>query len=148
MGGMPGHASIEGYTGFLLRRISMASFAGFSEVCGEHGLHPMHFGMLTILNAEGPVSQRALSERTGVDASTMVQRMDVLESEGLIERGRKAGDRRSYQLELTTRGREVLKQLEREASAHMDRVFGALTETERAELHRLLAKVAAALPAS
>jgi DNA-binding MarR family transcriptional regulator len=143
---MPGHASIEGYTGFLLRKISMASFGGFSEVCGEYGLHPMHFGLLTILAAEGPISQRALSERTGVDASTMVQRMDALESEGLIERGRKVDDRRSYQIELTARGREVLKELKGEANAHMDRVFGALTAEERSELHRLLVKVANALP--
>lgn len=143
---MPRHAAVEGYTGFLLRKISLASFAGFSQVCGAHGLHPMHFGMLTILDAEGPISQRALSERTGVDASTMVQRMDALEAEGLIERSRKAADRRSYEIELTTKGREVLEELRDEAGTHMERVFGALTREEHAELHRLLQKVADALP--
>ena len=146
MGVMPRHSAVEAYTGFLLRKISMASFAGFSEMCGGHGLHPMHFGMLTILDAEGPISQRALSERTGVDASTMVQRMDVLEEEGLVERGRNAEDRRSYQLELTPKGREILAGLRKEAGEHMDRLFGTLSADERAELHRLLLKVADDLP--
>ena len=144
---MPRHSAVEGYTGFLLRRISMASFAGFAEVCGRYGLHPMHFGMLSILDAEGPVSQRALSERIGVDTSSMVQRMDVLEEKRLIKRGRKAEDRRSYEIELTTKGREVLEELRREAGTHMERVFGALTREERSELHRLLQKVGDALPA-
>ena len=144
---MPRHEALEGYTGFLLRRISMASFAGFSESCGRHNLHPMHFGMLSILEAEGPISQRSLSERTGVDASTMVQRMDALEQQGLIERERNAEDRRSYQLEVTSRGREVLAELRQEAGAHMNRLFGTLSEDERRELHRLLQKVADALPA-
>src|SRR3954469_6742988 len=146
MGEMPRHEALEDYTGFLLRKISMASFAGFSESCGHYGLHPMHFGMLSILASEGPISQRALSERTGVDASTMVQRMDTLEEEGLIERGRNAEDRRSYQLELTPRGREVLEDLKQQAGAHMDRLFGALSTNERRELNRLLQKVAADLP--
>ena len=144
---MPRHAAVEAYTGFLLRKISMASFAGFSDMCGGYGLHPMHFGMLTILDAEGPVSQRALSERTGIDASTMVQRMDTLEDEGLIERGRNAEDRRSYQLELTPKGHEVLEELRGQAGAHMERLFGTLTSAERGELHRLLQKVADDLPA-
>ena len=142
MGGLPRHAAVEGYTGFLLRKISMASFAGFSEVCGRYGLHPMHFGMLTILDAEGPISQRALAGHTGVDVSTMVQRMDALEEAGLIERSRNEQDRRSYEIQLTARGREVLEALREEAGAHMERVFGALTRDERTELHRLLKKVA------
>ena len=144
---MPRHEALEGYTGFLLRKISMASFAGFSESCGGYGLHPMHFGMLTILASEGPISQRTLSERTGVDASTMVQRMDTLEEQGLIERGRNAEDRRSYQLELTAKGRVVLEDLQEQAGAHMDRLFGTLSADERGELNRLLQKVAAGLPA-
>ncbi len=142
MGEIPRHAAVEGYTGFLLRKISMASFSGFAELCGRYGLHPMHFGMLNILEAEGAISQRALAESTGVDASTMVQRMDSLEEAGLIQRSRNEQDRRSYDIELTARGREVLEALRKEAAAHMERVFGALTQEERTELHRLLKKVA------
>ena len=102
----------------------------------------MHFGMLTILAAEAPISQRALSDRTGVDPSTMVQRMDVLERQGLVERVRAEGDRRSYEITLTAAGRQVLEQLRKDAAVHAEAVFGVLDPAEREQLHRLLTKVA------
>ena len=139
---MPSHGSLDGYTGFLLRKISHATFSRFSATCATHDLHPMHFGMLTILAAEAPISQRALSDRTGVDPSTMVQRMDVLERQGLVERVRAEGDRRSYEITLTAAGRQVLEQLRKDAAVHAEAVFGVLEPAEREQLHRLLTKVA------
>jgi DNA-binding MarR family transcriptional regulator len=144
---LPTHAALNEYTGFLLRRISMASFSGFAAVCEREGLHPMHFGMLTILAAEGPISQRALAERSGVDTSTMVQRMDALEAAGLVRRARRAEDRRYYEIELTPEGCKVLRRLRREAEAHGERLFGALDPAEREQLHALLLKVAESLDA-
>jgi DNA-binding MarR family transcriptional regulator len=141
----PDHAAVNAQTGFLLRRVSAASFAAFSEVMAEQGLHPMHFGMLSILAAEEPISQHELGERAGVDPSTMVARMDMLEEMGLIERTRREGDRRSYEIRLSPTGRKLLGQLRRKAKAHGDRFFAPLTEAERGELHRLLTKLAAGL---
>ena len=141
----PDHAAVNAQTGFLLRKVSAASFAAFSEVVAEHGLHPMHFGMLMILAAEEPIAQHELGSRAGVDPSTMVARMDVLEEKGLIERTRSEGDRRSYDIRLSPAGRKLLGQLRRKAKAHGDRFFEPLTEDERAELHRLLTKLAAGL---
>ena len=141
----PDHAAVNAQTGFLLRKVSAASFAAFSEVMAEHGLHPMHFGMLTILAAEEPISQHELGDRAGVDPSTMVARMDALEEKGLVERTRASGDRRSYEIRLSPEGRKVLTQLRRKAKAHGDRFFAPLSERERKELHRLLAKLAAGI---
>lgn len=144
---LPDHAAVNAQTGFLLRKVSAASFGAFAEIVGEHGLHPMHFGMLMILAAEEPVSQHELGERAGVDPSTMVARMDVLEERGLIERVRNADDRRSYAIRLSSEGRRLLGQLRRKARAHGDRFFAPLTEREREELHRLLTKLAAGIDA-
>lgn len=141
----PDHGAVNAQTGFLLRKVSTASFNAFSEIAAEHGLHPMHFGMLMILEAEEPVSQHELGDRAGVDPSTMVARMDALEEQGLVERVRSSEDRRSYAIRLSPEGRRVLKALRRKAKAHGDRFFAPLTERERAELHRLLTKLAASL---
>ena len=143
----PDHAAVNAQTGFLLRKVSAASFAAFQEIASAHGLHPMHFGMLMILAAEEPISQHELGHRAGVDPSTMVARMDALEELGLVERARRTEDRRSYEIRLSAEGRRVLGQLRRKAKAHGDRFFAALTEAERAELHRLLSKLAASLDA-
>ncbi len=141
----PDHAAVNAQTGFLLRKVSAASFNAFSELVGEYGLHPMHFGMLMILAAEEPVSQHELGERAGVDPSTMVARMDVLEERGLVERVRNAEDRRSYEIRLSPAGRTLLTELRRKAKAHGDRFFAPLSERERGELRRLLAKLAAGI---
>jgi DNA-binding MarR family transcriptional regulator len=138
----PRHEAVNAQTGFLLRRVSHASFTAFAELVGEYGLHPMHFGMLMIIAAEEPVSQHELGERTGVDPSTMVARMDALDELGLIERVRSAGDRRSYAIRLTPAGAKLLEELRAKAREHGDRFFAPLTKAERRQLHELLAKLA------
>lgn len=141
----PDHAAVNAQTGFLLRKVSSASFNAFAEIVGEHGLHPMHFGMLMMIDAEQPVSQQELSRRTGIDPSTMVARMDVLEEKGLIARPRSANDRRSYEISLSPEGQELLAELREKAKAHGRRFFAPLSATEQKQLHQLLAKLSASL---
>lgn len=140
---LPTHPAISGYTGFLLRKVSAASFEAFSAITAEYGLHPMHFGMLSILDADGPISQQELSKRTGVDPSTMVARNDVLEELGLIERRRSETDRRSYEIILTPKGATTLVDLREKATEFMEHFFRDLDRDERYELNRLLTKLAA-----
>jgi DNA-binding MarR family transcriptional regulator len=141
----PNHGAVNAQTGFLLRKVSTASFSAFAEIVGEHGLHPMHFGMLMILEAEEPISQHDLGLRAGIDPSTMVARMDVLEERGLVERARSTEDRRSYEIRLSADGRKLLRELGRKAKEHGDRFFAPLSDNERQQLHRLLTKLAASL---
>jgi DNA-binding MarR family transcriptional regulator len=143
----PQHETVSGYTGFLLRKVSTASFEAFAEIVAAYGLHPMHFGMLMIIDADEPVSQQELSARTGIDPSTMVVRMDVLSERGLVERVRSAEDRRNYEIRLTPAGRKVLAELRERAREHGERFYAPLSADERAQLHSLLAKLAAGLDA-
>ncbi len=141
----PDHEAVNARTGFLLMKVSRASFDAFSQIVGARGLHPMHFGLLVMIAAEEPISQQELGCRTGIDPSTMVSRMDVLVEKGLAERPRSTGDRRSYEIRLSPSGRELLTELEQEAKEHGDRFFAALTRAERKQLHELLTKVAAGI---
>jgi DNA-binding MarR family transcriptional regulator len=141
----PDHGAVNTYTGFLLRKVSTASFKAFSDIVGAHGLHPMHFGMLAIIDAEEPISQHELGRRTGIDPSTMVARMDVLEEQGLIERARGTEDRRSYEIRLSPAGRKLLGKLRTEAQQHGEGFFAPLTQAERKQLHELLSKLAAGI---
>ncbi len=143
----PAHEAVNARTGFLLRKVSSASFEVFSQIVGAHGLHPMHFGLLVMIAADEPISQQELSARTGIDPSTMVARMDALVEKGLVERPRSSDDRRSYEIRLTPAGRELLGELEKEAKEHGDRFFAPLTQAERKQLHELLAKLATGIDA-
>jgi DNA-binding MarR family transcriptional regulator len=136
------HPAVSGYTGFLMRKVSQASFEGFAEIVGRHGLHPMHLGLLSILDAEGPISQQKLGQVMGVDPSTMVARMDALESGGLIERRRSDEDRRAYEISLTPKGRKTLTALTIEAGDWGKQFFRALTAAEQKQLNALLLKLA------
>jgi DNA-binding MarR family transcriptional regulator len=141
--GFPTHEALNANTGFLMRKISMVSFEAFAAATAEYGLHPMHFGMLQILDAEEPISQQELGKRAGVDPSTMVARMDVLDENGLVERTRSPDDRRSYQIRLSPKGREALVKLRGVSETHVQRIYGVLTEEERATLQELLLKLSA-----
>lgn len=142
MAAFPRHPALEGYTGFLLRKVSAASFERFSAMAAEYGLHPMHFGLLTVLDADGPISQHDLAERTGVDPSSMVGRMDRLVELGLVDRERRSDDRRSYEIGLSAAGRRTLKALRSDAEKRSEDMFAPLNERERQQLHRLLSKLA------
>lgn len=144
----PSHEAVNAYTGFLLRKVATAMFADFSGRLEPHGLHPMHFGMLEIIAAEAPISQQALGERIGIDPSTMVARMDVLEEQGLVERARRPDDRRAYEIKLTAEGGRRLERLREDAAAHSERFLAPLTVGEREKLHRLLLKLAEGVDAS
>ena len=136
------HPAISAYTGFLMRKVSQASFEGFAEIAARHGLHPMHFGLLSILDAEGPISQHELGRMIGMDPSTRVSRMDALEERGLVERRRHDADRRAYEIRLTPAGARTLKELRAEARRYSEHFFRALSPKEHEKLDQLLLKLA------
>lgn len=144
---LPRHAALDENPGFLMRKVSEASFHGFAAITAARGLHPMHFGLLTIIDCEGPVSQNELSRHTGIDPSSMVARIDVLESLGLVERTRSESDRRSYELRLTPAGSTMVAELRREAKEYADRFMRVLSEPERRRFTALLRKLADAVDA-
>jgi len=141
----PSHEALGPFTGFLLRKVSTASFEGFAEIVGAYGLHPMHFGLLNVIDAEEPISQHDLGTRIGIDPSSMVARMEVLDDGGLIVRTRRAADRRNYDIRLSPKGRKVLTELRKKAKAHAERFFAPLSKAERAQFHATLAKLEANL---
>ena len=141
--GFPTHDALNANTGFLMRKVSMASFEAFAAATAEYGLHPMHFGMLQILESEEPISQQELGKRAGVDPSTMVARMDVLDENGLVERTRSTEDRRTYEIRLSPKGREALEKLRGVAKEHSTRIYGVLTAEQRETLQEILLKLSA-----
>jgi DNA-binding MarR family transcriptional regulator len=102
--------------------------------------------MLVVIDAEGPMSQRALGRRLRIDKSPMVGLVDDLERLGLAERRRSRSDRRIQALHLTAKGRTLAEWVEKSAAAEQARTFGVLDDEERARLHDLLLRVAEAIP--
>jgi DNA-binding MarR family transcriptional regulator len=109
------------------RRLSLEALAPLE-------LSPKAFGALAVLDAEGPLSQRRLGERQGIDRTTAVAVVDELERLGAVERRRDPDDRRAYSLHITGRGRRLLVRA-RTAIASAEREFLApLPDADRKRL--------------
>ncbi|HST63722.1 MAG TPA: MarR family winged helix-turn-helix transcriptional regulator [Mycobacteriales bacterium] len=107
----------------------------------EAGFRPGCIGVLHVVAAREPVSQREVSDALLLDPSDVVTLVDILEGAGLVERRRDPADRRRYALEVTTRGRLAvarLQQINRDANAEL---LAPLSADERTQLADLLTRV-------
>ncbi len=102
------------------------------------------FGVLRVLaGVDGPISQREVAERTGIDASDVVDLVDRLEQAGYARRRRDERDRRRYALELTPAGHEAIELFTRVAHEVDEAVLSVLEPEERDTLRSLIARIIA-----
>ena len=90
--------------------------------------------------ADGPQSRRALAARLHCDPSNVTLLVDRLQARGLVETHPDRDDRRMKAIVLTSAGRRARDRLVT-ATAESP-TFATLTETERRQLARLLARCA------
>lgn len=106
--------------------------------------HRFHFAVLTTLAEFGAASQARLSERTGVDRSYMVPTIRALERKGAVTRRTDPEDQRRNIIAITPSGEARLAEIEQALAQAQDAFLQALTQSERVELVRLMAKIRAA----
>ena len=107
----------------------------------DAGFRPGCIGVLRVVAAREPVSQREVSEALLLDPSDLVTLVDILEAAGLVERRRDPADRRRYALEVTPRGQLAvvrLREINRETN---EELLAPLDERERAQLAELIGRV-------
>jgi len=128
---------------FLVSQVGAHAALAFGDRLSALDLKPHHAGILRMLGSNPGLTQQALSELLGVFPSQLVRFLDFLQEQQLIERRDSPGDRRSYRLHLTRKGRSVLtrigvltQELERD-------LFAGLSATETRVLEELLARVVA-----
>ena len=123
--------------------------AALGELAAEYGIQPADADILFTLRRSGPpyrLTPSALSDSLLVSSGTMTSRLDRLERGGLIERVPHASDRRSMEVALTDRARELVDEA---VTRHVDnevRILAELSDRDVDELNRitsgLLARVA------
>ncbi len=107
----------------------------------EAGFRPGCIGVLRVVAALEPVSQREVSEALLLDPSDLVTLVDILERAGLVERRRDPSDRRRYALEVTARGQLAVVRLREISRAANEELLAPLDEQERAQLAELIDRV-------
>lgn len=112
------------------------------SLLSRHGLSVWSFDVLATLRRQGPPFQLTPTELYGLlmlSSGAMTNRIDRLESEGLVERHRESADRRSVLVRLTTKGQDLVERvLPQLLESERQRLQLAATSEERELLARLL----------
>jgi DNA-binding MarR family transcriptional regulator len=112
----------------------------FVEVCREEELTPSQYGVLYMLQYEGPSDQSAIARLVGLDRSTTGLVIRGLAGRGLLRKQPSLSDRRRSALTLTPRGHALLLRCEPLAEQAKGALLAAFTAAERREFLRLLKK--------
>ncbi len=97
--------------------------------------------MMLDIEAFGLASQQMLVESMNRDKAQIARMTSRLQKQDLIEKRSNPNDKRSVQLCLTSKGKQVLKNLESVESELLDRMFADFTEEQSQLLKTLLEKV-------
>jgi DNA-binding MarR family transcriptional regulator len=128
--------------GFLLAQLGAHSAAAYAKRIQPLGLTPPHVGVLRAVGESPGRSQQAIAAEFGVPPSRMVGFIDDLESRGLVQRRRDAGDRRVHLLHLSAAGEDMLVELGVVARDAERELLAALTAEERKALAGWLTRIA------
>jgi len=124
--------------GFLVRRLHQIHVAMFHEECGNFGITPVQFGLLTILEGKSPLDQVTLATEVGIDRSNVADVISRLEGRGLVERRANPSDRRTRLVSITADGRAFRQRVHKCMEIAQERLLAPLDEAERALFMRLL----------
>jgi DNA-binding MarR family transcriptional regulator len=130
------------------RRVVLESRAAIEENFSNHGLDTGEFDVLATLRRAGePYALRPteLYRSLMISSGGLTARLDRLEGAGLIRRRAADDDARSVIVELTPAGRRKIEAAFRADMEIENRMVSGLSETERAELVRLLRKLTQAM---
>jgi len=108
------------------------------ETLAPWDITPSHLRALRVLRRHGTMRLSELSERLRIAPRSATEVVDALESRGLAQRRPDPGDRRATLVEVTERGAGVLDAIR---GTEAERVFGRLSQTDRAHLARILRKL-------
>lgn len=141
--GLSAMPELASCTAFLITRVHHRLRELGREAMSEIGIEPRHFGALAALSSVQPCSQQRLAQRLGVTPPVIVLIVDDLESDGLISRTRRLGDRRAYDLMITAEGQLRLDRAHAKLGELQDELSRLLGVDGHAELRRILAAIAA-----
>jgi DNA-binding MarR family transcriptional regulator len=126
----------------LARHLDRARRQAFAD----HELEPWEFDVLAALRRSGvpyELSPGRLLRETMVTSGTMTNRVDRLETKGLVERLPDPGDRRGVRVRLTDRGRHAVDDALGELLERERTLLASLNTTDRDRLGALLRRLVA-----
>lgn len=118
-----------GLTGYVLRRASTATLSELSHRLAPLALRPIDAALLMLLDAAPQVTHSEAAETLGLRRPNLVPIVAALEKRDLLER--KPIDFRSEGLQLTGKGRSLLRQAMEVIAVHEEELIQRVPEKLR-----------------
>ncbi len=128
--------------GHLLRRCHQIAVAIFLDECHAYDLTPLQYVALSALATHGRLDKAAIGDATALDRTTVAVVVKNLEARACVVTRPSEYDRRAKLISITDSGRDLLSSVQTEVARAQQRTIAPLSADERAELMRLLRKIA------
>lgn len=139
---------LEDRLGYLLKTAYRQLAERIDTALASFGLTARQLAVLSVIGREAAPSQIALSERLGVDRTTIVAMLDLLETRGWVERRRDPHDRRRNVLVLTEAGETLVAGAEKARAAAEAEYLSRIGDRDADRLLRSLQSMTTAAPSS
>ncbi|MGM9974399.1 MAG: MarR family winged helix-turn-helix transcriptional regulator [Clostridiaceae bacterium] len=112
-----------------------------SQALKPYGITTAEYPLLITLNYSDGVTQEEIAGRISMDKSAVARAIQTLESKELIIKNKDLKDQRSNRIYLTTKGREVIKPIDKTLDELNDLLMKDIDIDKREEIHLLLAQM-------
>jgi DNA-binding MarR family transcriptional regulator len=129
---------------YLLKHAQLRLAELTGPALAPFGINGRQCAVLLAIAEQAASSQHDISERMGVDRTTMVALVDELEAKGLVERRPDPRDRRKNVVALTEAGRTTLEEATRAVDEAERRLLAPLSDDEAAAFREALRTAALA----
>lgn len=136
-------SGVTRWVGPMLRIVQVRTFQNY--YASDIGASPGVLSSLTLIRDNPGIRHGVLADAMVVQRPNMTKLVGYLSRTGLILRRASSRDGRSIALYITAKGRRLLQRTDAPNESHEAYITAALTSPERAELLRLLGKLASNL---
>jgi MarR family transcriptional regulator, organic hydroperoxide resistance regulator len=133
------------YLPYLINRAGMRLAAQFGRDIASTGLGVQEWRVLAALAASGEQRLSDLADLTSIDLSTLSRLVGRMARDGLVRRGRSAGDKRALRVALSAEGERKTRAVIPTARRYERVALAGLSAGEAKTLKRLLRRVYANL---
>lgn len=134
----PADTLLRQFVGYSMKRAFLLIQDDMNRTLEPLGLRMMTFSTLAIVTENPGISQTLVARTLRIERSGVVLLVDELETSDLIERRKVKGDRRSYALYTTVKGRKLWRAAQTAVKKHEEKLFEHLSEKEISEMHAKL----------
>jgi MarR family transcriptional regulator, lower aerobic nicotinate degradation pathway regulator len=135
----PAPARVAELATWQISRLHRRAHHLLADRLADAGFRGYDYRLLAALDEEGPASQAALGQRTGLDRSDVATTVDRLAARCLVRRSPHPTDGRQKIVELTADGATQLESLTGVVQEVQDELLAPLGPSDRAQFLRLVA---------